>query len=514
MSVCTGYEPRGGERVQGGLYNAETVINEPMVYLVARRREVDTFNQYGLPSVSPPEELTEDWQDSYTDFFKGRNVVIIYDNDEQGRGYIFSFKVSNEIGNVARSTKTLGIEEIWPEAPVNSDISTFFGRFGQDGIKILSDCVAKAEAYVPEPNTLPGHPLFSCFKPISEFEEQDAEWLVPDWIPVGQITLLSADGGAGKTSTACNIMANLSAGKPCILDPPGYEREPQRILLMTTEDSISKKIKRKLRIAGANEKNIIALDISADKSGILRGIKFGTKTMDDVIRHYMPALCVFDPVQGFIPPEINMGNRNAMRDCMAPLVGLGEDIKVASLIVSHTNKRKGAYGRDRIADSADLWDIARSVLMEGYTDEQGIRYLSNEKNNYAQLRDTLLFSIDNEGQVKPEGTTWKRDREFMQEAATARTAPKREDCKEFILRTLEESGGSMKVKDLEQKAGVDGYSSMTLRRAKDELKESGEIHYFSTGSAKKGDRIWHVARVSESEFTELPKDTALPFDMN
>lgn len=138
--------------MQGGLYNAETVINEPMVYLVARRREVDTFNQYGLPSVSPPEELTEDWQDSYTEFFKGRHVVILYDNDEQGRGYIFYLKVFNEIGSVAKETKPISIKALWPEAPVNSDISAFFATFGQDGIKILTDTVARTEALVTSEN--------------------------------------------------------------------------------------------------------------------------------------------------------------------------------------------------------------------------------------------------------------------------------------------------------------------------------------------------------------------------
>lgn len=452
--------------MQEVLYNAETVKTEPFVFLVPYKQEVDAFNRYGLPSVCPPEELAEDWQDSYTGFFKGRDVVIIYSDDAQGRGHVFAFKTSNAVGNVAKSTKIISIKEIWPDAPENSNIIAFFGRFKQSGVEMLRGAVVKTEPCARSENTLRGNPLLSCFKPISEFEEQEAEWLVPGWLPVGQITLFSADGGTGKTSTACNIMANLSAGTPCILDPPGYERTPQKILLMTTEDSISKKIKRKLRLAGANEKNIIALDVSADKSGALRGVKFGSKAMSDVIRHCNPALCVFDPVQGFIPPEVNMGSRNAMRDCMAPLVGLGEDIKVASLVISHTNKRKGAYGRDRISDSADLWDIARSVIMSGYTDEQGIRYLSNEKNNYAQLQDTLLFSIDNEGQVKAEGSTWKRDREFMQEAATARNGPKREDCKDFILRTLEEFGGSIKAKELEQKAGADGYSSRTLRRAK------------------------------------------------
>ena len=164
--------------------------------------------------------------------------------------------------------------------------------------------------------------------------------------------------------------------------------------------------------------------------------------MERVLRSVRPALCIFDPVQGFTPPKLNMGSRNEMRDCMAPLLSIGEEIGTASLVVCHTNKRKGAAGRDRIADSADLWDIARSVLMAGYTEDQDVRYLSNEKNNYARLQQTLLFRVDGEGQVQREGTSWKRDRDYVTGAEIARSAPKREACKAFLLQTLEEAGGA------------------------------------------------------------------------
>lgn len=99
-----------------------------------------------------------------------------------------------------------------------------------------------------------------------------------------------------------------------------------------------------------------------------------------------------------------------MRDCMAPLISLGEETGTTFIVVCHTNKRPKASGRDRIADSADLWDVSRSVLMAGYTEDQGVRYLSNEKNNYTTLQETLLFTIDNSGQAHAEGTSWKRDR--------------------------------------------------------------------------------------------------------
>lgn len=169
-----------------------------------------------------------------------------------------------------------------------------------------------------------------------------------------------------------------------------------------------------------------------------------------------------------------------MRDCTAQLITIGEDINTTALIVCHTNKRKGACGRDRIADSADIWDIARSVLMAGFTEEQGIRYLSNEKNNYAQLQETILFSIDSDEQIHREGTSWRRDREYVMGAEQARSSPAREDCKAFIMQTLHEAGGAMPTADLDKQITTAGYSFSALKRAKAELKKEGNVRYFHT----------------------------------
>lgn len=353
--------------------------------------------------------------------------------------------------------------------------------------------------------------LLHLFHPVGEFQEEEATWLIPGWIPESQITLIAADGGIGKTTLWINIVAALSAGKPCILDPPNYTREPQKVAFCTTEDSVRKKLAKKLREAGADMNNIIAMDMAADKTGLLRSFKFGTSEMELFCKHFKPTACVFDPVQGFVPPEINMGSRNAMRDCMAQLITLGEDAGTTFLVVCHTNKRKGAFGRDRVADSADLWDISRSVIMAGYTEDQGIRYLSNEKNNYADLQETVLFSIDQRGQIVREGTTWKRDRDFIQEAATAKAGPQREDCKEFLLQILAEAGGGIPTSELEEQAKQFGFKDTTIRRAKKELKSEGRISYFQTGSARDNSKIWHIKLENLGELLELPAATPVPF---
>ena len=39
-------------------------------------------------------------------------------------------------------------------------------------------------------------------------KEKEAEWLVPQYIPKGQITVLGGDGGSGKTITWCALAAS------------------------------------------------------------------------------------------------------------------------------------------------------------------------------------------------------------------------------------------------------------------------------------------------------------------
>ena len=326
----------------------------------------------------------------------------------------------------------------------------------------------------------------SLFKTLDDFEEEDARWVIDGWMPEGQITVLASDGGVGKTTLWCDIAAAVSNGSSCILDPVGTIRKPSRVLFMSAEDSIKTVLKKKLRAAGANMANIVAPDFSANGGELLHTLKFGTEAMTNAIRLVKPALCIFDPIQGFVPPEINMGNRNSMRDCLAPLVTLGEETGTTFLIIVHSNKRKAASGRDRIADSADLWDIARSVWMAGYSDDEGVRYLSNEKNSYAEKQKTLLFSIDENGRAVYEGTTWKRDREFQDDKAISTSAPKREDCRRWMLMRLNSAGGSMLTRQLEDDAKAEGYANATIRRAKDSLKAQGDVFY------QQRRHEWHV----------------------
>lgn len=477
-------------------YHLPELVKAETVFLCEGEKDVDNLTAQGLAATCSPDGAGtgSKWRDTYTPYFAGKTVYILQDNDEVGKK--FAQYEAQKLSPVAQEVKVLDLTALWPGLPEHGDISDVMEHLGAtQALADLLELADKAPGWEPSPPEK--SPFLSSFHTLSDFAEEEPSWLVEGWIPEGQITLLAADGGTGKTTLWCNLVAALSSGRPCLLDSPDVKRKPLKVAFFSTEDSVKKKLKRQLRQAGANEDNILTTDFSSGGGDALRELKLGSDRLREVIANFRPALCVFDPIQGFLPSRVNMGSRNEMRDCMAPLIALGEEFGTAFFIVCHTNKRMGASDRSRLADSADLWDVARSVLMMGYTGAPGQRYLSHEKNNYADRQETLLLSFGEGGQLVKEGTTWKRDREFMQEAVTQRSAPQREECKAFLLEKLGERGNSMASKELEQLAREAGYSNHTLRRAKAELRETDAIVYSSTGNG--ADKVWTVRRTEFSE---------------
>lgn len=477
-----------------------------VVYVVEGEKDANNLHRLGCNVVSGMDGAGPGkWRKEYTEQLRGLSVVILPDNDTVGLA--FAKETANTLSGAAKSVRLLDLSTIWSAIPEHGDISDMIQALGeQETARLLSDAVRKVPEWKPEQKP---PSILSLFRTLEDFPEEEADWLVPGWIPAGQISLIAADGGVGKTTLWCHIIAALSNGTRCILDPEDHTREPMKITFMTTEDSVRKKLRRKLRLAGANMKNIITPDFVADTEGLLRKVKFGSPEMELVLWGLCPSLCIFDPVQGFVPPKVNMGSRNEMRDSMAPLISLGEELKMTSLVICHTNKRKGASGRDRIADSA----IARSVMMSGFTEEHGVRYLSNEKNNYAPLQETTLFIIDENEQICKTGTSWKRDRDYIGAVELSRTAPRREDCKAFLLQTLADAGGSMPTAELEDKAAQAGYSYSSVKRAKRDLKKENVVGSMQTGGTQ--GKVWHTyltdTAQNVNQFVDVPEDEPLPF---
>lgn len=318
---------------------------------------------------------------------------------------------------------------------------------------------------------------------VEDIRSKQPDWLIPIYIPKGQIVHIVGDGGVGKTTAACSIMASVSAGKPTFLEPYATTaRDAGLVIYFSAEDSTEYVLKERLKANGANLKNILTLQPEDDR---FKDIKFNSPVLEKIVSGYMPTLVVFDPLQQFIPPDIHMGERNAMRQCLAPLMVLGKKYGTTFLIVMHTNKRSGAAGRNRMADSADLWDIARSVLIVGETNDKDIRYISHEKSNYGKKGSTILFSIDDQI-IRYKGISDKHDADFVSEKETVkRSAPERERAKSIILEHLS-NNGTVHASDLKEAVMQKGITEGTYRNARDELLKDNRLAIQRTGRKGKG----------------------------
>ena len=322
---------------------------------------------------------------------------------------------------------------------------------------------------------------------LEDFEERHKEWLVTGYIPKGCVTLLCSDGGIGKTTLWCDTLAAFTTGRTTIFDKaneiPFYTGDVHDVMYFSKEDPTEEILKAKLREAGADQKRIRCFGLDDER---LSKIWYGSLLLEKLVEKYKPDIVVFDTLQAFLPEGVDMAKRKDMRDALNPLNALGAKFGTSFLMVMHTNKSANS-GRQRMADSSDIWDLGRSALMAGRTKDEDIMYLSHEKSNYGRLQKTILFSVTDSGIVF-KGTSKKKDRDYVAEGGTTSVpSPKLDEARDFIL---ENAVKDIEVSELEKMAKAAGISQETLRNARAELKKDKKIRVYSFGFGK--EKKWMI----------------------
>ena len=325
---------------------------------------------------------------------------------------------------------------------------------------------------------------------------QNVSWLVDGLLPMGEVSLLGADGGTGKGIWQAQLIAYVTAGRTSGFFPQPPEKTGS-VLLFSGEDDPGKVLKARLLAAGADMNRVLVLtaDDYFGKTG--QPLTLKDQALADFAAKAGPLLLIVDPLQSFLPADVEMASRNQMRSALLPLRAIAAKQGCAVLIVMHSNKKQGVSGRARLADSSDIWDMARSVLMMGRAKNDGKIYLSHEKSSYARPQQTVLLHIDDvevEG-VKTaravfDGYTDKKDADFIEERRV-RTAETRQDTRSAILNVLSESRlGSMANPQLKSAVLQEiKCSEATYKRSYAELVRDGDIAKYQL-CQKDGARGW------------------------
>ena len=120
---------KGRKEIEPGLFTAGEVLRDP-VYLVEGEKDVYTMLVMGFSAATLPDGANSKWCPEYAKALKGKNVLIIQDNDDPGRE--FSQRVAGGLSGSAGSVKILDLSTVWPEIPEHGDVTDMANAIGID----------------------------------------------------------------------------------------------------------------------------------------------------------------------------------------------------------------------------------------------------------------------------------------------------------------------------------------------------------------------------------------------
>jgi hypothetical protein len=129
------------------------------------------------------------WRPEYAEFFRGKRVSVIPDNDDPGRAHAES--TARNLHSVAASVKVVHLPGLNPKG----DIFDWFNQgHGADELRQL---IADAGAYTP--NSATAASLLEQILDVWSCEVPPIEWAVDELFPLGCISLVTGAPDVGKT---------------------------------------------------------------------------------------------------------------------------------------------------------------------------------------------------------------------------------------------------------------------------------------------------------------------------
>lgn len=263
-------------------------------------------------------------------------------------------------------------------------------------------------------------PVARVAKMAAEFGEDNTHFLWGPYLPIGDYTVVMADGGTGKTIWCCGVAAAISAGRP--LPGSGEEgtNEEKNVLFISAEDS-GEILKARLSASCANLDRIFILDRD-DSQGM--NLVEDYAEFEATVLSYKPDLIIIDPWHAFLGPTLNLNKVNAVRPILQRFANLAKKCGCAMILVSHVNKRsQGENANNAATGSADFINAARSACRIIFDDgESDSRIMVHTKSNYAASGPSLCYRITEDGGLEWTGvspiTKWT-----LEEAARRRSTP-------------------------------------------------------------------------------------------
>ena len=168
---------------------------------------------------------------------------------------------------------------------------------------------------------------------LSGVQSAKTEWLWYPYIPLGKITLMTADPGTGKTFFSLYLTSAVSTGNTFFVQYSCQIIEPKTAIYQTAEDGIADTIKPRLEPMKPNFNNIVVIDETQEPLSLSN-----YEEIEQAMKDLKPALMIFDPLQAYLGAEVDMHRANEVRPVLSHIGHLAEKYKCAVIFIMHNSK--------------------------------------------------------------------------------------------------------------------------------------------------------------------------------
>jgi putative DNA primase/helicase len=228
-------------------------------------------------------------------------------------------------------------------------------------------------------------------RPISEIESTPIDWLWPQRIVGGGLTIITGPVGNTKSLFTVDIAARVSTG--CRW-PDGTGHAPVgSVIMFGNEDDPGKIVRPRLEAAGADLSRVMVCEGTQtnrdDEDAVAMVLEQDIAQLRQSLES-MPdcRLIVFDPLSDYLLADENSAAE--VRAALMPLAKLAQEKNVAILAVAHQNKKNDLTAVQRIGGSGAFAQVARGVIAIGNdpddpdTSYSRRRVMLVAKNNYGE----------------------------------------------------------------------------------------------------------------------------------
>jgi hypothetical protein len=302
-------------------------------------------------------------------------VVLAFDSDRHVKA-----NVQAELEAFEKELKHLGYRTL---------------RADWDGPKGIDDALLSktpVTAKAPAPASSRAVLVRAC-----DVEPLPIDWLWPEWLPRGQITLFDGDPGLGKSFLLCHIAACLSRGWPL----PGMKEggPPVTVVYATAEDDIARTLRPRMEAAGADLNRIIFWKgCGRDSKGnvyALPSLPGDLDVLEEVIGSTGAGLVVFDPLMSFIDGKVDALKDQHVRQLMSALFLVAERTQTGIIGVRHLTKMvqgkpiyRGSGGIGFVGGGRGGW-----MIEDDPNREKDVRHLCHIKTNLGEKQAPLKLRM-------------------------------------------------------------------------------------------------------------------------